>query len=73
MKASIKVIALLQSLEGINARIESGVTDEGDRWFAAGESHLAIGKDARLFRSWQLVLVSPGIDELSAQVSYHHP
>ena len=62
-----KVTAILQSLEGTNARIESGVTDEGDKWFAAGESHLAIGKDARLFKDWELVLISPGIDDIRSQ------
>jgi len=72
-KIPTNIKRLFHTLEGVNTSIETGVTDEGDQWYAAGGSHLAIGQDARLFKDWELVATFSGADELCAEVSNWHP
>ena len=67
---TVAITGLLTTLEGINVVIEDGVTDEGDAWYAAGSSHLALGKEAHLFKDWQLVHTSPNLKDLCAKVLF---
>ena len=46
---------ILRLIEGPFAQLESGVTEEGEAWFSAGESHLSVGKDCKLFKSWEVI------------------
>lgn len=60
------VVDIFSECEGQKI-IEDGVTDEGDRWYACGNTHLAVmavGKDVRLFREWELVFKTPTLEDL---------
>jgi len=47
---------ILKLVEGNLVHIEKGVTDEGESWFGANESHLYIsGKECKLFQNWELI------------------
>lgn len=59
---------ILRLIEGPFAPIESGVTEEGEAWFSAGESHLSVGKDCRLFDSWGLIMTTKTIEDLLSGV-----
>ena len=59
---------VLSLIEGPFAPIESGVTEEGEAWFSAGESHISVGKDCRLFKSWELILTSHTPADLLSEV-----
>ena len=62
------ILELFYLLEGMNVIIANGITDEGEQWYAAGTSHLAVGKEARLFNDWHLVCTSLSAEELCAEV-----
>jgi hypothetical protein len=59
---------VLRLIEGSFVEIEAGVTDEGDSWFSAGESHLTVGKDCRLFKNWELILTTDTPKDLLSEV-----
>lgn len=59
---------ILRLIEGPFAPVESGVTEEGEAWFSAGESHLSVGKDCRLFKSWGLIMTTKTIEDLLSGV-----
>jgi len=59
---------ILRLIEGPFAPIESGVTEEGEAWFSAGESHVSVGKDCRLFDSWGLIMTTKTIEDLLSGV-----
>ena len=47
---------ILKLVEGNLVHIQNGVTDEGDRWFGANESHLYISDEGcKLFKNWELI------------------
>ena len=59
---------ILRLIEGPFAPIESGVTEEGEAWFSAGESHVSVGKDCRLFDSWGLIMTTKTPEDLLSGV-----
>ena len=53
-----KIQDIFSKLEGENVVIQTGLTDEGDRWYSGGDTHLAIGKDlgaTAVYHQWELV------------------
>ena len=59
---------VLSLIEGSFVEIEAGVTDEGESWFSAGESHLTVGNDCRLFKNWELILTTDTPKDLLSEV-----
>jgi len=59
---------ILRLIEGPFAPVESGVTEEGEAWFSAGESHVSVGKDCKLFDSWELIMTTKTPEDLLSGV-----
>ena len=49
--------------------VESGITDEGDRWYAYDKTHIAIDKSGvHLFVNFEKALTAPSIEEMHSQI-----
>ena len=60
-----KIQDIFSKLEGENVVIQTGLTDEGDIWWSANDTHLSMGKEqgtVTLFNQWEWQAAFPSLE-----------